>query len=52
MKHYYQAELEESVERFKATMAAATGQIDTRPRIERKGRTLLIKRGDFLEARR
>ena len=52
MKHYYQAELEESVAKFKATMAALQGPIDTRPRIERKGKTLLVKRGEFIEARR
>jgi hypothetical protein len=49
MKHYYQTELEESVERFRATMAASQGPIDTRPRLERKGKTLLVKRGTMDE---
>ena len=46
MKHYYQAELETSVERFRATMAAFRGPIDTGIRLDRKGRTLLIVRGE------
>jgi hypothetical protein len=54
MKHYYQAELETAVERLRATMAAYRGEMDTRARIEPKGRTLLVVRGERseLQARR
>lgn len=48
----YRRNLDIACNRFKATMAATTGGMDTKPRLERKGRTLLVKRGDFLEGRR
>ena len=38
--------LDLAVERYKATAAACTGALDTGLRLERKGATLLIVRGD------
>ena len=38
--------LDLAVERFRATMAAFRGPIDTGIRLDRKGRTLLIVRGE------
>ena len=42
MKHYYQMELEQAVERLRATMAAADSW-ELRPCILPKGKTLYIK---------
>ena len=51
MKHNYEKELTESVERFRATMAAYQGSMDTGARIVEKGRTLLVVRGERAELR-
>ena len=52
MKHNYEKELTQSVERFRATMAAYQGSIDTGARIVEKGRTLLVVRGERAQLRR
>ena len=46
--------LDLAVERYKATAAAYSGAMNTRARIEPKGRTLLVVRGERseLQARR
>ena len=38
--------LDHAVERYKATAAAYSGAMDTGFRLERKGATLLLKRGE------
>ena len=52
MKHNYQEELTQSVERFRATMAAYQGSMGTGARIVEKGRTLLVVRGERAQLRR
>ena len=54
MKHYYQRELDEATARFRATMAAYQGGIDTEPRATatRKGLTLYIVSDEARELRR
>ena len=47
----YRAELREATEELRATMAAYRGDLDTRARIERKGSTLLVIRGERAELR-
>ncbi len=47
-----EAELTESVERFRASMAAYQGSLDTGARIVEKGRTLLVVKGERAELRR
>jgi hypothetical protein len=42
----YKAELREATAELRATMAAYRGDLDTRARIERKGSTLLVIRGE------
>ena len=44
--------LDLAVERFRATMAAFRGPIDTGIRLDRKGETLLVVRGERSELRR
>ena len=51
MKHNYQEELTQSVERFRATMEAYQGSMDTGAGIVEKGRTLLVVRGERSELR-
>ena len=51
MKHYYQIELEQAVERLRATMAAADSW-ELRPCILPKGKTLLVVRGERSKIRR
>ena len=47
----YRAELREATEELRATMAAYRGDLDTRARIEQKGSTLLVIRGERAELR-
>lgn len=42
----YKAELREATAELRATMAAYRGDLDTNARIERKGTTLLVIRGE------
>ena len=42
----YELQLDLAVERYKATAAAYSGAMDTGFRLERKGATLLLKRGE------
>ena len=48
----YNAELKEATEELRATMAAFRGEWNTGARIERKGTTLLVVRGERSEIRR
>ena len=47
----YRAELREATEELRATMAAYRGALDV-ARVERKGATLLVIRGERAELRR
>ena len=51
MRHYYQTELEQAVDRFRATMAAYQGPWAIEPRIVAKGKTLYVIKGQREELR-
>ena len=51
MKDYEATRMQESVERFRASMAGYQGSLDTGARIVEKGRTLLVVRGERSELR-